>query len=97
MMFEMNFWMEVLSWVGAISTLGSYYAITHEKICCKGLTYQSLTFVNNVFFVFYNIYKTSYSFAVLNFLFAIIALKYLIESLNLDFVKETKSKFSLGE
>jgi hypothetical protein len=96
-MFEMNLWMEVLSWVGSIATFGSYYAITHEKICCKSVFYQGLTFTNNVFFVFYNIYKASYSFAVLNFLFSIIALKYLIENLDLNFVKDIKSKLSLGE
>ena len=86
-MLEISFWMEVLSWVGAITTLGSYFYLSQEKISCKSSIYQGITFSNNAFFVFYNIYKTSYSFAVLNFIFAVIAFKYLIETANFGFFK----------
>ena len=83
-MLEMNFWMEALSWVGAITTLGSYFWLSQEKISCKSTAYQGITFGNNAFFVFYNIYKTSYSFAALNLIFAIIAFKYLLDKVNFE-------------
>ena len=72
-MFELNFWMETLSWIGAITTLATYYLLSNQKIHCQSTTYQGISLVNNLFFTFYNVYKNSYSFAFLNVLFAMIA------------------------
>jgi hypothetical protein len=82
-MFQISTIMEVLSWVVAILSLFTYYALTKEKISSSSNKYQGFSFVNNIFFVLYNVYKTSYSFAFLSFLFAGIAAQHLIN--NIDF------------
>lgn len=69
---------EVLDWFGVIFILLAYFLINFEILVPKSVSYQALNIFGSCFIVISSLYKKDLQPAVLNIVWAIIALVALI-------------------
>jgi hypothetical protein len=70
----MEFWIDVLGWIGSVLILLAYGLNSYQKIRSDSWSFSILNFTGALFFIIYTVYKEAYANAFLNIVWAIIAL-----------------------
>jgi hypothetical protein len=69
----MEFWIDVLGWIGALQILTAYALISLKKVEGDSLFYQLLNIVGSVFLVVNTYYWRAFPSTLVNVVWAIIA------------------------
>ena len=73
-----NILFEIIGWAGSFLILLAYAMISIGKWNSEQLVYQGCNLMGSVFFIIYTVYKKTYPPAILNTIWAIIAIIALI-------------------
>jgi hypothetical protein len=69
----MEFWIDVLGWIGALQILTAYALISLKKVEGDSLFYQLLNIVGSIFLVINTYYWKAFPSTLVNVVWAIIA------------------------
>ncbi len=72
---------EIIGWYGVIAILGAYFLITYLFLTPQDMIYLTLNITGALAIITHSLFKRDYQPAVLNMIWAVIALSVLVKSI----------------